>query len=140
MPVAEFISKIGHDGSRIVWPELPEPNCRRSFHLQECIDCLIDLGYSLTEIERRPLLAGGMTIEPICPYDDPEGRYDKYFKNKTGIVFITTFSRKRHVFANCQGVLYDPATGLQAPKMSFFIDSYYLIGGKGCSTERIVGS
>ena len=41
MPVADLLAAIGHDGSEIVFPSLPEPLCRRCFHIQELIQvCL----------------------------------------------------------------------------------------------------
>ena len=30
-----LIERLGHDGSEIIYPDLPEPICRRGFHTQE---------------------------------------------------------------------------------------------------------
>lgn len=35
VPVSEIFDWLGHDGSEILWPELPEPGCRYGFHIQE---------------------------------------------------------------------------------------------------------
>ena len=44
MPVADLLAAIGHDGSEIVFPSLPEPLCRRCFHIQELIQVALSRG------------------------------------------------------------------------------------------------
>lgn len=51
-PVQEIIQLLGHDGSEVVWPHLPEPYCRRSFHIQELIYACYNLGYSVIEYQK----------------------------------------------------------------------------------------
>jgi hypothetical protein len=34
----DILDFVGHDGSEIIWPNLPEPKRRRGFHIQEMID------------------------------------------------------------------------------------------------------
>ncbi len=58
-----LIEMIGHDGSEIVFPTLPEPSRRLSFHLQEIIDCANELGFSMTPIE-------------VLPYSTPDGKME----------------------------------------------------------------
>ncbi len=58
-----LIAMIGHDGSEIVLPALSEPARRRSFHMQEIIDCAIKLGFSVTPIE-------------VLPYSTPDGKLE----------------------------------------------------------------
>lgn len=45
VPVKIFISKLGHDGSEILWPDLGEPRRRKSFHLQECLKVSAEVYY-----------------------------------------------------------------------------------------------
>lgn len=52
----EVIDAIGHDGSEIVFPALPEPERRRSFHIQELIRVAVERGYAVTPIVARPVL------------------------------------------------------------------------------------
>ena len=59
--IQTLIGIIGHDGSEIVFPKLQEPGNRRGFHIQEIIDCAIELGYFVTPIE-------------ILPYSTPDGK------------------------------------------------------------------
>lgn len=46
----EFVKLVGHDGSEIIWPDQPEPRCRRGFTIQECIIATLELGYAVTPI------------------------------------------------------------------------------------------
>lgn len=52
---------LGHDGSEIVWPELPEPQCRRGFHIQEMVDLAYKLGRLLVPIEMESLVQKDVT-------------------------------------------------------------------------------
>jgi hypothetical protein len=50
----KVIEWLGHDGSQVVWPENPEPNCYRGFHVQELIGYAWWLGYAVTPFEANP--------------------------------------------------------------------------------------
>jgi hypothetical protein len=50
-----IIKAIGHDGSKKIWPGLPEPRCRRSFHIREMIDVCYDLRYAVIEVDKQPI-------------------------------------------------------------------------------------
>jgi hypothetical protein len=52
----EVSAAIGHDGSEIIFPDLPEPMCRRGFHHQELIHAALLYGYSVTPFELIPAL------------------------------------------------------------------------------------
>jgi len=56
MPVADLLAAIGHDGSEIVFPSLPEPLCRRCFHIQEPIQVALAHGFAVTPVELFPVL------------------------------------------------------------------------------------
>lgn len=51
-----MIRHIGHDGSDIVHPDLPEPLCRRTFHIDECTLVAVMLGHSITTLHFMPQL------------------------------------------------------------------------------------
>lgn len=51
-----LIDFVGHDGSEIIFPGLPEPMCRRGFHHQELIAVAVALDYSVTPFELVPAL------------------------------------------------------------------------------------
>jgi hypothetical protein len=49
-----LIRQLGHDGSEIVRPEKPDPESRRSFHIQELIDYCYRHEIAVTPIEANP--------------------------------------------------------------------------------------
>lgn len=53
LPFDELISKIGHDGSEIIKPELDDPLCRRAFMLPEVVNACLKMGKPLLTIETR---------------------------------------------------------------------------------------
>lgn len=63
--VDELIKMIGHDGSEIVWPQYPDPYCRRSFHPQEIFYAAITLAYSIMEIQEQPIMSPFTGAEPF---------------------------------------------------------------------------
>ncbi len=122
----KLIKEIGHDGSEIVLPTLPEPARRRGFHLQELIDCVVRRKYSVTPIE-------------VLPYSTPDGKADfpinfqvsyeerllRHMHNTRGI--ITGLGKKwRHAVAWDGKQIYDPH-GLIYPShdIKIKIDCYW---------------
>ncbi len=53
-PPEKLIREIGHDGQDIWWPELTKSFQKRSFNIQEIIDCFIRRGYGLMPIHLYP--------------------------------------------------------------------------------------
>ena len=56
VPVQQLVDDLGHDGSEIVFPELPEPMCRRGFHSQELIHLAWRYGFTVTPFELYPTI------------------------------------------------------------------------------------
>jgi len=50
----DLIAMIGHDGSEIIWPDLPEGYQHRAFHPEELFECALDLGFKVFTVEARP--------------------------------------------------------------------------------------
>jgi len=57
-----LIEKIGHDGSEVWWPRLPDPQSRRGFHIQELIDIAFTCGFAVTPFEAWPVSRGETCI------------------------------------------------------------------------------
>jgi hypothetical protein len=57
VPLQAILDIVGHDGSEIIWPRLPEPLRRRSFHIQEMIHICRKAGYAVTPFEGEACLA-----------------------------------------------------------------------------------
>lgn len=64
-----MIRHIGHDGSEIVHPDLPEPLCRRTFHIDECTLVAVMLGHSITTLHFMPQLTTDGTHMIDIPMD-----------------------------------------------------------------------
>ena len=56
VPLEDIFKEIGHDGSNVAWPHLPEPVCRRGFHPQELVHVCLNRGYAATLVELCPVL------------------------------------------------------------------------------------
>ena len=119
----ELIEAVGHNGSTIIFPELPDPGCRRGFHMQEIIDVAIKKGFAVTPIEPLPcstpdglrVYTVGFTVE----------RFQNHLAEGAGIV--TGMKRKwRHAVFWNRGVHFDPATGkFSFENLNMNIDCFY---------------
>ena len=58
IPYDDLIKEIGHDGSKKIWPTLPEPMCYQSFHPGELIIIAFRHGFTVTPFE--------VTLESCC--------------------------------------------------------------------------
>lgn len=84
-PVQDLIMRIGHDGSEIVFPDLPEPMCRAGFASQEIVDAALAAGWSMTPIEAKPQCTpNGPDVRDVFPKF--KERMDDYFKRYSGLV------------------------------------------------------
>jgi hypothetical protein len=82
--VEALIVMVGHDGSEIIWPKLPEPSRRKGFHLQELIDIAFDLGWASTPFDARPVSRG----EPphiLTMKEDTEARMARIMTGQPGV-------------------------------------------------------
>ena len=106
--VKTLIEMIGHDGSEVVLPTLPEPAKRRGFHMQEIIDCAIKLSHTITPIEVLPYSTpDGKAEFPVNFQISNEERLLHYMKRGSGI--ITGLARKfRHAVAWDGNKIFDP--------------------------------
>lgn len=85
--VPDIISLIGHDGSEVIYPDLPEPMCRAGFDIQEIIDVALQMGWSVTPIEACPSVTpDGKNIRDLFSEDKIKTRMNKYFDGFSGIV------------------------------------------------------
>ncbi len=112
----EFIYQIGHDGSEIWFPELPEPLCRKGFPYPEGIQVSLRLGLSVTPVD----------IKPLCgPDDEHRVALDHtVFANKMLIKYQGIISgmgnQYFHTVAWDGKQIYDPSLGIYSLKNSCF--------------------
>ncbi len=123
IPVEEIIKDIGHGGSDIVFPDLEEPYCRRSFHIQELIDICLRRNIGVTAIEHEPVSeAKGLLYKPPMY----SRRMDYYLINHIGVLTGLSASGNSHAVAWSGEKIFDP-NGSTYNIMSFSIDTFFLI-------------
>ena len=115
--VAEFFGHVGHDGSEIAFPMLPDPMARRGLHIQECIAACMTLGYAVTPIELFSVIQATPTNdhEPcqdlVVLFGDDEAanwhRFEETIKTSTGV--LEGIGRRcLHAVAYDRGTIFDP--------------------------------
>jgi hypothetical protein len=110
--VEQILRLLEHDGSEIVWPDQPDPACRRGFHIQECIELLRTIDLMATPYEAVPcqvpsfgvpayrVFFGGTEISAL-------ERFTSIIGSTRGI--ITGRCRFAHAVAYEYGRVFDPA-------------------------------
>jgi hypothetical protein len=109
LPVDQIIDEIGHDGSQIIYPGLPEPLCRRGFHSQELIDVAWQHDFSVTPFELFPSIrpASGDYDTLIVEFTDNWQRFISLIKSERGILEGAGF-HCRHAVHFRRGEIFDP--------------------------------
>jgi len=101
---------IGHDGSDKPYP-YPWDQCYAGFSMQECIDALDMIGYTVSCILVNPLLQPNVLCparEVLCPYGCPKTRLKYYMDHNVGVLTGTlTESGVGHALAWTGGKVYD---------------------------------
>lgn len=125
IPVKEIIERIGHDGSEVVWPQLPEPKCRRCFHIQELIYVSWKLGFSVTPFEPMPQLQGCESVQPIR-VDPPVKELANVLEASPGVITGKTLRGQPHAVAWDRSSCYDP-NGTIYKLENFYLGCFWAI-------------
>jgi len=107
VPVAELLEAIGHDGSAIAFPTLPDPLCRCCFHIQEFVQVALTRGYGATPVELFPVLQIYKFHKTINYPDGNWPRFDKIIQTSCGVL-DGTGARYGHAVAYDHGRIFDP--------------------------------
>jgi len=110
MPVGDLLAAIGHDGSEIVFPSLPDPLCRRCFHVQEPIQVALSRGLAVTPVELFPVLQPtevGPFHKTVLYTDGNWRRFEAVIQASRGVI-DGTGARFGHTVAYDHGRIYDP--------------------------------
>ncbi len=99
---------MGHDGSDIVWPDQPEPLCRRAFHIQEILYAIHKLNYSAMPVQLNPTITNG--YGPSLAIRD---RFFREAKYKLAVHMGITDTGINHAVA------YIPLAGFCCPNQGF---------------------
>lgn len=115
MPVQDIFKAIGHDGTEIVWPDLPEPFNRRGFHIQELTFFCLGLGFTVTQFDAvpcsKPMPANEECIkaEPYILPEDWESRFELALGTGDGVIVGTNIIGRYHAVAWLGGEVVDPS-------------------------------
>ncbi len=113
---AEFHALAGHEGNEIAFPDLPEPRCRRGFHVSEACLVALKCGYSATPIELQPRIAPGIAGDPGHRWvdvlygknADANWNYFQALLLCRGVIECRTLQGNWHAVAYYQGRIFDP--------------------------------
>lgn len=128
VPIDSLIKMVGHDGSEIVWPELPEPTRRRGHHVQEMIYAAYCLGFSVTPFEAFPTSLGraGTNSFTVPMILQAEERMPRIMKGAVGVVTGENPRRRPHAVAWDGHTLFDPG-GLDYGISDFHMETFWLV-------------
>lgn len=111
-----FQMLAGHHGGEIVFPELPEPQCRRGFHASEAAYVAMLLGHSATPLELFPMIApsaGTYGPSEVLYGETASPQYnrivfDGLIHNTRGVIECRTRLGNWHAVAYDHGTIFDP--------------------------------
>ena len=123
-----LLLELGHNGSEIIWPTLPEPLCRRGFHIQELIYVVYHLGHCVMPFEARPCSTnqGHGSLYEIPFNQDPQQRLMAIMQGVYGVITGTTLNGQPHAVAWDGVKIFDPA-GIKYGLDNFILDTFWLV-------------
>lgn len=109
LSIEQAIQLIGHDGSKIIWPEAKEPLCRKGFLIPELVDAAWKLGSGLIQFDAFPMFQSP-DCEPVALYTDEEMefRLDRILAQGSGLIIGRYSPDKCHMVAWDGFDVYDP--------------------------------
>ncbi len=111
VPVEAIFAILGHDGSEILWPELPEPQCHKGFTLGEMIHVADRFGKYLVAHEKKWTHSPDGNIIIQIPND----YFNDKLKRFNGVITGVTTQGKRHAVAWLDGEVIDPSDQTRSP-------------------------
>jgi hypothetical protein len=119
----QIIEEVGHDGSEIIWPHLPEPLCRRGFHIQEMIVVMLRHGFAVIPIEAYPT---SKPTEIATIFKIPFPQFADIFTQNEGVLVGLNVKGNGHALGWKCNQLYDPAGKIDGFD-GFQIRTFFLI-------------
>jgi len=116
IPVSDLFGIVGHDGSEIAFPALPDPMARRGLHIQECIAACVKLGYAVTPVELFPVIQSttpGKDNILVLFGEDQSANWERFGQTITTSTGVLEGVGRRclHAVAYDQGMIVDPDGG-----------------------------
>lgn len=110
-PIWEIVRLLGHDGSEVIAPTLPEPARRKGIHIQEVVDLAHYLGYTMTPIEAQPVQLNSehheYDLTKWSMFKTTDDRFRYYLDYNIGIL-VGKAREHWHTVAWDGGRIYDP--------------------------------
>ncbi len=128
--VKDIFGWLDHDGSEIIWPELPEPLCRRAFHIQEMVDYCMAADTMVTPIEFCPCLQPtDESLQFVINLNHGLSRIQKYLRTYRGVLAGVLGNGNRHCVAWSHPYTFDPAQFGRSALLptDFQIDTFYIV-------------
>lgn len=119
----DFCMIAGHDGSKIAFPDLPDPLCRRGFHIMEAVFVAIKMSKSVTPVQLLPVIRStpipgiNGTTDLVALYnhtDLPAGEennwrfFEQLIATRTGVIECRTSKGSGHAVAFQFDQIFDP--------------------------------
>jgi hypothetical protein len=136
-PIEHLIREIGHDGSEkpSEFDIFGEPFCRRSFHIQEMIDCCDRRGYSVTPIDAAPVSVVQLK-QHVGSYAYPldmngnAARLLRYLEGRLGVITGRSLRGYPHAVAWDGQQVLDPASGEHYGIHLFTVQTFWCVQSK----------
>ena len=112
----EFIEKVGHDGSEIMFSDLPEPLCRKGFPFPECIQVCLRLDLTVTPIDFKPKCTSDDTHSYELDHTDFANQMMREYQGVISGMGV----RIHHTVAWDGKQIYDPGIGVCDLHTSYF--------------------
>lgn len=120
VPVKTIVDAIGHDGSEIIAPQLPEPRCRRAYHIDELTVAALGFGYALVQLDAHPTMirSDGSTykVSPLLCY---------WLSGSPGLLG-TVGPKQGHMCAWNGFQVYDPTVPMISEIKSYCVTTFWL--------------
>jgi len=136
-PLQDLIKEIGHDGSEIAFPGLPEPYQRRSFHIQEFVEPCLRRGFLLCPVEGHPMLGA---MDRVIQVELPGGNQARLVRMLQSFQGVAVGNGRigPHAVAWDRHQVYDPNGMIYADFASFTIREFWIVDWIGKSQSDLL--
>ena len=121
-PVEDVFDYIGHNGSQILWPDLEEPMCRRSFHIQEMYAYCLSKNYAVTTFTPK----FGTSVLNADPFIECNKWMDDLLSHYFGVMTGTSSQGNLHALAWDGTRFMDPQEGLMKDQ-EFLLSHFHVV-------------